>query len=66
MSISVDKQAVVVPPEEVGYRAEMLERLERHLRDVSVKHNFQGYSYLFARDGKVFARTSYGNLLHNS
>lgn len=55
-----------ISPEAAGYRPEALERLEEHWRSVCASHGMQGYAYLLARDGRIFARNAYGQLLYNN
>ncbi|WP_199620798.1 serine hydrolase domain-containing protein [Paenibacillus alkalitolerans] len=53
-----------IKPEEAGYSAEALNRLDNMLESLVLERQLQGASYMLSRDGRIFASRSVGSLRH--
>ncbi|PWV90537.1 CubicO group peptidase (beta-lactamase class C family) [Paenibacillus cellulosilyticus] len=66
MSVRIQTAQVDVTPEAAGYRQEVLDRIDGLLTGLIDDNKLQCASYLFARDGQVFASKAMGALQHTA
>jgi Beta-lactamase class C and other penicillin binding proteins len=64
MSVRIQTAQVDVTPEAAGYRQEVLDRIDGLLTGLINENKLQCASYLFAREGQVFASKAIGALRH--
>ena len=61
----VHSEPVEVSPNEVGYNASAIERLDVHLQSLVLEKKLQCASYLIAKNDKILACKSIGELTHH-
>jgi len=64
MSLNIHKEATELSPEEAGYRASSLNKLDLLLSGLVEANRLQCASYMLSRDGRSFAARAIGKLRH--